>query len=293
MEIKMNIKEIIKELIHHNIIQSRTIEYEKLNGGTVSELYLLHNYDGTKFVVKLNEKQILKSEMYFLDFYKKLNLLPNLLFVEQSYNYIVYSFISGKTNFRVKNKQEMLTTLVDEAINNYKTVPNVIGFGYTDELTDSWEAFLLNEIIEVNKLLKPHLPGDEYNFVLNVLENLKNQDTEREKYLLHGDCGVHNFIYNDGELRGVIDPTPVIGYPLYDLIYAFCSSPNDLTIETIDSAVSHLVIKGEKNTSTLYDEVIIGLYLRLGACIKHHPYDFEKYLNAWYFWKKLSKTVQL
>lgn len=231
--------------------------------------------------------------MYFLDFYKKLNLLPNLLFVEQSYNYIVYSFISGTTNFTVKNKQEMLKTLVDEVINNYKTVPKDIGFGYTDELTDSWESFLLNEIIEINKLLKPHLAGDEYNFVLNVLENLKNQDTEREKYLLHGDCGVHNFIYNDGELRGVIDPTPIIGYPLYDLIYAFCSSPNDLTKETIDSAVSHLVIKGEKNTSTLYDEVIIGLYLRLGACIKHHPYDFEKYLNAWYFWKKLSKTVQL
>ncbi|PYZ94898.1 hypothetical protein CR194_05080 [Salipaludibacillus keqinensis] len=111
MEIKMNIKEIIKELIHNNIIQSRTTEYEKLNGGTVSELYLLHNCDGTKFVVKLNEKQILKSEVYFLDFYKNLNLLPNLLFVEQSYNYIVYSFISGTTNFTVKNKQEMLKIL--------------------------------------------------------------------------------------------------------------------------------------------------------------------------------------
>lgn len=107
----MNIKEIIKELIHNNIIQSRTTEYEKLNGGTVSELYLLHNCDGTKFVVKLNEKQILKSEVYFLDFYKNLNLLPNLLFVEQSYNYIVYSFISGTTNFTVKNKQEMLKIL--------------------------------------------------------------------------------------------------------------------------------------------------------------------------------------
>jgi fructosamine-3-kinase len=291
MGINMNIKEIIKELIHNNIIQSITTQYEKLNGGTVSELYLLYNSDGTKYVVKLNEPQVLKSEANFLDCYKNLNLLPNLLFVEQSYNYIVYSFISGTTNLTGVNKQEMLKALVEGVLNNYKTVPNDIGYGYADELTDSWQVFLWNEIIEVNKILKSHLASDEYNFVLNVFENLKNNDIEREPFLLHGDCGIHNFIFNAGQLEGVIDPTPVVGYPLYDLIYAFCSSPDDLTKETIDSAVSHLMIKGEKDNSILYEEVIIGLYLRLGACIKHHPNDFGEYLKAWYYWKKVIKNV--
>jgi hypothetical protein len=253
-------------------------------------LYLLHSSDGTKYVVKLNEPQVIKSEVDFLNYYQELILLPNLLFVEQSYNYIVYSFITGSTNFARRNKQEMLKVLVQGLINNYKTVP-LVGWGYTDELTDSWQGFLLNKIIEVNKILKSHLGRDEYNFVLNVFENLRKNDIERDPFLLHGDCGVHNFIFNDGQLSGVIDPTPVIGDPLYDLIYAFCSSPDDLTKEIIDLAVSYLMINGEKNNSILYKKVIVGLYLKLGTCIKHHPNDFEEYLQAWHYWKDLINNV--
>jgi fructosamine-3-kinase len=287
----MDIKKIIKELIQNKIIYSKTTQFEKLSGGTVSELYLLHNSDGTEYVVKLNEPQVIKSEVNFLNCYKDLNLLPNLLFVEQSYNYIVYSFISGSTNFARKNKLGMLKALVLGLINNYRTVPNVIGWGYADELTDSWQDFLLNEVIEANRILESHLERDEYNFVLNVIETLRKNNIEREPFLLHGDCGVHNFIFNEGQLSGVIDPTPVIGDPLYDLIYAFCSSPDDLTKETIDLAVSYLMIKGGKNNSILYEEVIIGLYLRLATSIKHHPNDFDEYLKAWYYWKDVIKNV--
>jgi hypothetical protein len=166
-----------------------------------------------------------------------------------------------------------------------------MGWGWTDELTDSWRGFLLNEIIEANRILDSHLEKDEFTFVLNLLESPKRNSLDREPFLLHGDCGVHNFIFNDGQLRGVIDPTPVIGDPLYDLIYAFCSSPDDLTKETINSAVSHLIVKVDKINSILYEEVIIGLYLRLRTCIKHHPNDFEEYLKAWYYWKDIIKNV--
>jgi fructosamine-3-kinase len=287
----MNISEIISELLYNNVIQTEPSQFEKLNGGSVSELYLLHNSDGTKYVVKFNEPQVLKSEVNFLDCYKNLKILPELLFVEKSYNYIVYSFISGSTDNTGINKQNMLKKLVDEVINNYKPVSKDIGFGYTDELTDSWQSFLRNEIIETNKILKSHLPSNEHDFVFKVLESLKNKGIKREPFLLHGDCGVHNFIFHDRQLKGVIDPTPLIGYPLYDLIYAYCSSSDDLTKETIDSVVSHLIIKDERNNSNLYEEVIVGLYLRLGACIKHHPNDFGEYLKAYYYWKKVINNV--
>lgn len=121
----MDIKKIIKELIQNNIIQSKPTEYHQLNGGTASKLFLLSNSDGTRIVVKSNEQQGIKSEAYFLNYYKDLNLLPNLLFVEQSYNYIVYTYISGSTNFVRKNKKEMLKALVQRLINNYKSVSNV------------------------------------------------------------------------------------------------------------------------------------------------------------------------
>ena len=42
-------------------------------------------------------------------------------------------------------------------------------------------------------------------------------------------------------LHGVIDPLPVLGDPIYDLIYAFCSTPEDVTKETIDYAMKQCV----------------------------------------------------
>jgi hypothetical protein len=33
------------------------------------------------------------------------------------------------------------------------------------------------------------------------------------------------------------------------------------------------------------EEVVIALYLRLGACLMHHPDDLPAYLAAWPRWK--------
>ncbi|WP_249872853.1 phosphotransferase [Oceanobacillus saliphilus] len=284
----MGIQKIIIELINNNIIHSVPKEYEQLKGGTVSELYLL-NIDGIKYVIKLNDPKVIKSEAIFLNYYNEINLLPKLLFVEPSFKYIVYSFINGSTNFVRKNKKEMLTTLVQGLLNNYKLAPNNIGWGWADQPVDSWQSFLLNEIVEANKIIASRLDSDDFQFVSNLV---KKNSTYSKPYLLHGDCGVHNFIFNGRQLSGVIDPTPVIGDPLYDLIYAFCSSPDDLIKETIDSGVKHLLIKKEKNNSVLYEQVIIGLYLRLRTCIKHHPNDFKEYFKAWYYWKDVIKNVK-
>ena len=284
----MDIQKIINQLIHNNIIHSEEpIEYEQLTGGTVSQLYLL-NIGDNKYVVKSNEPQVIESESSFLNYYQESNLLPKLLFVEQSYKYIVYSFINGSTNYLRKNKKEMLKVLVQGLLNNYKLVPNDIGWGWADQPTDSWQVFLIDEIFEAKKLINSRLDNNHHNFIFNLVKKI---NYDKKPFLLHGDCGVHNFIFNDGKLSGVIDPTPVIGDPLYDLFYAFCSSPDDLTKETIDSAVNHLIINENKNNSVLYEKVTIVLYLRLGACIKHHPNDFKEYLKAWYYWKNVIKNV--
>nr|WP_239587430.1 phosphotransferase [Bacillus pakistanensis] len=55
------------------------------------------------------------------------------------------------------------------------------------------------------------------------LAESSNRIPSKGPFLLHGDCGVHNFVFKGGSLSGVIDPTPVLGEPLYDLLYAFCS----------------------------------------------------------------------
>ncbi|RFU61216.1 aminoglycoside phosphotransferase family protein [Peribacillus glennii] len=283
----MCIEKIIIDLIHNNIIHSEPTEWEQLNGGTVSKLYLL-NIDGSKYVIKLNDQRVIESEAIFLDRYKEVCYLPKLLFVEPSYNYLVYSYVNGSTNYIEKNKKEILKDVVKGLLNNYKSVSNNIGWGWADQITDSWQNFLINEVVEANKIIDGRLDREDHNFISNLVKKIP-KDTK--PYLIHGDCGVHNFIFNDGQLSGVIDPAPVIGDPLYDLIYAFCSSPDDLTKETIDYAVSHLMIKREKEKLFLYENVIIGLYLRLGKCIKHHPNDYEEYMKAWYSWMNITKRL--
>jgi fructosamine-3-kinase len=287
----MDIQKIALDLVNCGIIginHSKPIEYEKLNGGTVSELYLLHHSD-TKFVVKLNEPSIIESEANFLHSYKESNLLPKLLFVEESFKYIVYSFIEGSTNYVKNNKTEMLKALVQGLLNHYKSAPN-IGWGWLDQPAPSWQSFLMNNFMEANKIIDSRLAMDDHNLVLNLCQKIS---TNRKPYLLHGDCGVHNFIFNDGQLIGVIDPTPVIGDPLYDLIYAFCSSPDDLTTESINSAVKQLRFNNGNNHPFMYSEVMIGLYFRISACIKHHPQDFNEYLKWWQYWKGVIKNVSL
>ncbi|MBG9550414.1 phosphotransferase [Bacillus firmus] len=282
----MNIQEIIHQLMDMNIFHSKPTYHEKLNGGTVSELYLLH-FEEMKYIIKKNEPQIIKSEANFLYDYKKTDLMPKLLFVEPSYEYIIYSFIEGTANYVRKNKKETLQTLVQGLLNHYKPVDSINGWGWADQPSESWHSFILDNINEANKILHSRLDNSHYNLVLELAE--KNSKG-KEAFLLHGDCGVHNFIFRNGQLSGVIDPTPVIGEPLYDLIYAFCSSPKELTKETLLSAAAFLKSKSDMNLSVLYEEALVGLYLRMATCIKHHPSDFQEYLEAWDYWEKIVKN---
>lgn len=282
----MNIQEIIHELMDNNILHSNPAYHEQLNGGTVSELYLLH-FEDRKYVIKKNEPQIIKSEANFLNDYKMTDLLPKLLFVEPLYEYIFYTFIEGNANYGRKNKKETLKTLVQGLLNHYRPVDSSKGWGWADQPSESWQSFIFDNINEANKILHSRLDNSHYNLVLDLAE--KNSKG-KESFLLHGDCGVHNFIFRNGQLSGVIDPTPVIGEPLYDLIYAFCSSPEELTKETLLSAAAFLKSKTVINPSVLYEEALVGLYLRMATCIKHHPSEFQGYLEAWYYWKEIVKN---
>lgn len=91
---------------------------------------------------------------------------------------------------------------------------------------------------------------------------------------------------------GVIDPSPMVGPLLYDFIYAFCSSPDDITMETLFGAYAYLE-QGTVDKLRLIDEVSIQLYCRIGLSIKHHPGDLPEYLQAWRHWREIGQTRSL
>jgi hypothetical protein len=135
---------------------------------------------------------------------------------------------------------------------------------------------------DVDKILS----DEDYYKVKAIFVRIAADEGKLTKYLLHGDTGVHNFVFHEEELKGVIDPSPMVGPMLYDFTYAFCSSPDDLNLETLLAAFALLHHEPIERTK-LIAEVIFQLYCRIGICIRVHPHDLEDYLKAWDYWKVL------
>ncbi|WP_242275478.1 phosphotransferase [Bacillus cereus group sp. BfR-BA-01445] len=271
----MDISVIAAQLVKEKVISHYPNSVKVLNGGTTSTLYLLDE----KYVVKLNEAEVIREEAHFLSFYERNTLFSKLLYKEPFHTYIVYSFLEGSTSCEQGHKRSTLRTLVKEVINKYEIVSDVDVWGWKESPVQSWNEFLTINVMEVHENVKRYISEEEYRTVLK----LANRDAGiNQPFLLHGDLGFHNFIFQENKLHGVIDPLPVLGDPIYDLIYAFCSTPEDVTKETIHYAMKQCVF--HKKESDLYEEIVIGLYLRIDTCLRHHPKDLEDYLAAWRYW---------
>ena len=271
----MDISIIAAQLVKEKVISHDPNSIKVLNGGTTSTVYLLDE----KYVVKLNEPDVIREEANFLSFYGGNTLFSKLLYKEPLHTYFVYSFLEGNTSCEQGYKRSTLRTLVKEVINKYKIVPEADGWGWKESPVQSWNEFLKRNMMEAYENVKRYISEEEYRKVLK----LANRDAGvNQPFLLHGDCGFHNFIFRQNKLHGVIDPLPVLGDPLHDLIYAFCSTPEDLTKETINYVMKQCVF--HKQERDLYEEIVIGLYLRIDTCLRHHPKDLKDYLVAWRYW---------
>jgi fructosamine-3-kinase len=283
----MDIQKLILQLTNKGLIDPNLIKYKALSGGTSSNIGILRYGENAKYVLKSNETKVIQEEVQFLDYYSEVDLLPKVLYVEPSYQYIVYPFIEGETNYPRKNKAKVLKTLVQTLINNYKPVSDQKGWGWSYDLTASWQEFLISEVEYAKQIIDSNLlRQDDFNMILKLIKSPKRKGSTRQPFLLHGDCGVHNFLFSEEQLCGVIDPMPIVGEPLYDLVFAFCSSPDNLTMETIQTATNYLDL-WERNNALLCEEVLIGLYIRFARCTLHHPNDLNEYLKAWNYWKEI------
>lgn len=275
---RMDISIITAQLVKEKVISHYPNSVKALNGGTTSTIYLLDE----QYVIKLNESEVIREEAYFLQFYKKDELFPKLLYKEPLNRYIVYSFLEGTTSCKLGHKRSVLSKLVKEVINKYEVATEVDGWGWKESPVQSWNEFLTTNVMEAHENVRRYISEEEYRTVFKLANSPSRGTGINQPFLLHGDLGFHNFIFQGNKLHGVIDPLPVLGDPIYDLIYAFCSTPEDLTKETIDYAMKQCVFY--KKDRDLYEEIVIGLYLRIDTCLRHHPKDLEDYLAAWRYW---------
>ena len=260
------------EKIINSFLKITKEEYKNhkyFNTGASSTVILLNDC----YLIKQNTKLILKAEIEFLK-HNNLDMFQKILYVDPKYEFVVYEFINGETMKHVDDVDDTLKKLID--ITKTYSIYDKNSFGYLNEEVSSWSRFLKDEITYSSFNLKQYIPSRKVvNKCIDVLENYPF-----DKKLLHGDFGTHNFIQENGKLVGVIDPMPVIGDSLYDLLFAVVSNVDLLSSISLDKL--HLLI--DEPDEKIDALLAIVLYCRVSRCLKYHPHDLDSYLS---FWNKL------
>jgi hypothetical protein len=288
------IEEIIDVLINKGLIKSDGLELKGLRSGTTNGiLYTLHVNKMPTFVIKIDQPKIISSTKDFLLAYKDVKLLPAVLYTDNAKEFIAYSYISGETHFNRGSKLEWMTILIQELFNKYQRVDKNTLWGRINGIPrNSWSDFNQSSLEFARKNIADILPSKDHKRIEILANKLETYHNQEEKYYLHGDTGVHNFVYSDNQLKGVIDPSPLIGPKVYDFTYAFCSSPDSLNISTLMSSFSLWNSDVSYTKERLLDEVLFQLYTRIAVCIKVHPRDLSDYLEAWKEWREYLPLIK-
>lgn len=282
------INEIIDILINKGLIVNDGLEVKSLNSGTTNGvLYTLIFNEIPTYVIKIDTTKTITATKDFLVAYNDVGLLPDVLYTDDEKEFIAYSYISGETHFNRGSKIEWMTILIKELFNKYKKVDKDTHWGRINGIyRNSWSEFNQSSLESARRNIGDLFPSEDHKRIEVLVNKLKSYHEQEVKYYLHGDTGVHNFVYLDNKLKGVIDPSPLIGPKIYDFTYSFCSSPDSLNLSTLSSLFSLSDIHDSFTEERLLDEVLFQLYTRIGVCIKVHPHDLNDYLQVWKEWKK-------
>lgn len=287
MYIPPKIDDIILHLRTQGILHSDPIEVHEKKGTTEGRVYLLTENEETKYVLKLDHSQEIMLAVNFLSTYGHTALMPRLLYSDKANTFIVYNFIPGTTHYNRGPKINWMTLLVKELLNHYEALQGPSQWGRVDSPCRTWREFNRRSLAFAREMVGESLPLEDHDQLTRLFEYHLQDESLYKPYLLHGDTGVHNFVFDEHAIAGVIDPSPMYGPVLYDFTYAFCSSPDDLNLETLLEAFAALITEPIEQ-EILINEVVFQLYCRIAICKQHHPDDLAAYLEAWQYWKTLN-----
>ena len=252
-------KKIINEVLKK--VNEPYIEHIYFTDGADSRVMLLNN----KYLIKQNNLNSIKAEIEFFEstfstFFQKIVYYP------QNFEYVVYNFIPGKPMKKITNSKEIISKILEITKTfSYSSKP---GFGYLGEEFNTWEEFLNHEAFH-----RQNIDDIDKSKIQNAIKLLENYPFGKK--LIHGDLGTHNFIENNGKFVGIIDPQPILGDPLYDILFAICSNVGLLDTYSLDELYILINEPKEKIKAML----IVVLYARISRALKYHPNDIPFYLE--------------
>ncbi|WP_025028937.1 phosphotransferase [Caldalkalibacillus mannanilyticus] len=284
-----NVQNILNELHIREILHSNRLKVKRMSGTTDGCVYVLSD-DQNTYVLKQDHHEQLSCVAQFLRTYHDIDILPDVLFFDSERSYLVYSYMKGTTHGHRGLKKSWLVNLVRELLNQYVVYDQNDFWGGLESPQKSWHEFNITNVDEKRSSVEGILLDSDYHLVRKLIDKLFSHTGKQDRYFLHGDNGVHNFVFDQNALVGVIDPFPMVGPVIYDFIYAFCSSSDDLNMETLLEGYKFLR-HNQIDQTRLIEEVVVQLYCRIAICTKNHPDDLPEYLLAWNYWKELLQST--
>jgi hypothetical protein len=281
MTLKLDAHSIVNTLRERGVLDDTAQLSTNMTGTTEGLVYMITVNEQPKYVLKVDSPNHIYTVVQFYQTYLKSPLLPKLIYTDPAQLFIVYAFTPGTTHYNRGSKRDWLSRLVKDLLNHYEINDHTGKWGSLEWPCDSWREFNERSLEDTRNDLGDLLPNEDYLLVKQLIKRISEVD---RPYLLHGDTGVHNFVFHESKLVSVIDPFPIIGPLIYDFTYAFCSSPDDIHVETLFDAYDLFNYKPVER-SRLIEEVTLQLYCRIGICQKFHPHDMDEYLKAWEYWK--------
>lgn len=257
-------------------------DIQTLRGGSGDGVYLVTDIDNQKYVYKTGEFDSISTQIDFYRQYPDIKYLPKLVFSSEDLRELVITFINSGKPQDSYDKIEILTQLTNHCIAKYKQVDeNFYGFKSGFIKGKSFVDFLKEQSKEAYSYVPDIFTVNDLNLVLKTTEEIYSDEIFEVKYLLHGDLGFHNLFHSKDELLGIIDPDPIIGHPLYDLMFAFCSTPEQITSKNLENCLTLLNKYHPFNINNSRNYLTIALFKRISSCKKHHPDDLSSYLKIW------------
>lgn len=260
----INIQSIIDDLqckLNISVNKDKITYYT--DGATESIVFSIDN----KYLIKTMDNYTLSTQKEFFNIYDN-DYIQKVLYINEDRKYICFEYIDGikEKDYSIYNTEYIIKQIYD-ICNTYKKY-DYDGYGYLFEDHKTWYQFLYDEVIYSSK----DIPDIDMNIVLKSLDKIKEINVD--KYLIHGDFGVHNFLINNGKIK-VIDPMCVIGDPLYDFYFATLSTPALFT--NIDLILSYYD-KDIEYKKALFN---IVLYIRMSRCYVYNRNQFNKYIELY------------
>lgn len=280
-------EEWLNQLKLLGIIPAESIFSQRLTGTTEGQVHVITEADGIQplYVMKWDDPVRTELTTRFLQVYPHLSLYPSLYYTDPTHQFVIYEYKSGSVYSTRGPKEDWLQTLITATINRYERVYSGIGWGWLDEVfVESWGDFLKERVSEAKLQIGSSLTEADHAFVEGLAAD-DSRNKQAQPYLLHGDCGVHNFLFEEKALTGIIDADPIIGPAWYDALFAFCSSPEELTLEVWHSLLAVLDPSLRGDDRAMLEELLLVLYCRVATCLEHHPGDLAVYQQAWSYWR--------